>query len=214
MSGCAGAMAMILPALFLLDGDGLLVRGLQLVRRLRSCAQALDGVHHVGLLGQNGVAEILRPIELVAHHRQHRRRSNQGFHAIVPSLLVDGGFELVALETLIGAEPTIGLDDFERISRRHQDLGKQCIRVERDRRHELIKLVGSEKVLVGCLRGRARSRCGLGRRGLRRRRRLRIHRKRPHTQHGGQQNRTGKLCHALPLGHSSLNRYYDALWRI
>jgi hypothetical protein len=35
---------------------------------------ALDRVHHVGLLRQHGVAEILGPIDLVAHHLEHVRR--------------------------------------------------------------------------------------------------------------------------------------------
>jgi len=36
-------------------------------------AQALDGIHQVLLLAQEGVAELLRPVELVIHHGEHLR---------------------------------------------------------------------------------------------------------------------------------------------
>src|SRR5689334_10964723 len=49
-------------ALDLVDRNGLLFRRRQLVVSLRFCAQPLDGVHHVGLLIDNRVAKLLRPI--------------------------------------------------------------------------------------------------------------------------------------------------------
>ena len=39
-------------------------------------------------------------------------------------------------------QPTIRFDDFQRISRGHQNLCKQSIRIERDRREQLVELFG------------------------------------------------------------------------
>jgi hypothetical protein len=41
-------------------------------------------------------------------------------------------------------QPTVRFDDFERISRGHQDLREQRIRIERDRCKQLVELFGFE----------------------------------------------------------------------
>lgn len=61
------------------------------------------------------------------------------------------------------AQPAIGLDHFERIGRRHQDIDKEAVGIKRDRRQHLVELLGRE------LRDRLSLRCR--RRSLRRRRR-------------------------------------------
>ena len=131
-----------LPVLDLLHRDFLFLGRLQLVVRLRLGAQALDGVHHIGLLGDNRIAELLRPVKLRTHQLQHVRRRHQGLDAVIPRLFVDRGLQRVALEILVRFEPTLGLHDVERIGRRHQHLGEQRIGVERDRRDQLIELGG------------------------------------------------------------------------
>ena len=42
-------------------------------------------------------------------------------------------------------QPTISFDDLERISRGHQDLCEQSVRIERDRGEQLVELFGFEK---------------------------------------------------------------------
>ena len=86
MSGWAGCDIDDLPAAFVLGRHGLLlVRGQHIVR-LRPLPEALDSVHDVRLLRQHCVSELLRPIELIAHHLQHRGRRCQRFDAGVPAL--------------------------------------------------------------------------------------------------------------------------------
>ena len=85
-------------------------------------AQPLDRIHHVRLLRKNRVAKLLRPVEFRAHHGEHRRRRNQRLDAVVPTLLVDRGLQLIALQRLVLGRPTIGLHDLQRIGRCHQDL--------------------------------------------------------------------------------------------
>jgi hypothetical protein len=95
-------------------------------------AQALDRIQNLFLVRQKSIAEFLRPVELLAHHREHLGKSHQRFDARVPILLLERGGDRVALEAGVLFYPTVGQRDFERIGRRHQDLRNQRIRVQRD----------------------------------------------------------------------------------
>ena len=128
-----------------LDRNLLLLGRGEFVLRLRAGAQPLDGVHHVGLLREHGVAELLRPVELAAHHVEDRRRRGQRLHAVVPALLVGSGFELIALQRLVVLGPAIGLHDLERIGRGHQHFRQQGVGIKRDRGDELVKLLGLQR---------------------------------------------------------------------
>ena len=123
-----------------LDRDRLLLGGLQLAVVPGTGPQPLDRVHDIGLLRQHGVAELLRPIELLRHHRQHGRNLDQRFQAVVPALLGERAGERIALEGLVGLGPAVRLHDLERIGRGDQYLGQQRIRMERDRRDQLVEL--------------------------------------------------------------------------
>jgi hypothetical protein len=50
-----------------MDDTAALRRFLEISRDHRRLAHALRGCHHVGLLGEEGVAEFLGPLQLVAH---------------------------------------------------------------------------------------------------------------------------------------------------
>ena len=91
----------VLPAALLLRRHGLLAGRLQLVVGLRLGTKPLDGVHDVGLLRQHRVAELLRPVELVAHHVEHVGRRRERLYAVVPVLLVERRLERIALKTLL-----------------------------------------------------------------------------------------------------------------
>ena len=124
-----------LLALLLFLCDLLLLGRRQLVVGIGLRAQPLDGVHHVRLLGQDRVAELLRPVKLRAHHCEDIRRGNQRFHAVIPRLLVHRGLQFITFEVLVFLHPAIGLHDLQRIGRCHQDQGQQSIRIQRDRRN-------------------------------------------------------------------------------
>jgi hypothetical protein len=66
-----------LLALFFLDSDILLFVRHQLVVGNSLRSQALDRVHYVRLLRQNSVAQLLGPIELLAHQRENGWRCGQ-----------------------------------------------------------------------------------------------------------------------------------------
>ena len=134
--------------------DGLLVVALEVARRLGLLAQHLHGVHHVLLLGEERVAEIRRPGQLLVHHGEHLGKSRQGLHAGVPILLLHGVLEFVPLEPGVVLDPARRLDDLDGVGRRHQDLGEQRIRVERNRRHQLLKFFGARGFVIGTRRTR------------------------------------------------------------
>jgi hypothetical protein len=117
---------------------------------LRFGAQALNGVHHIGLLGQHGIAELLGPVELVTHRRQHRRRRHEFLHAGVPILLFQGFFELLVFQLLVFFREAVGLHNLERVSRGHEHLRDEAVRIERDRRHERVELALAEGLFSWC----------------------------------------------------------------
>ena len=137
-----------LLVLDLLNRDLLLLGGRQLVVRLRPRLQALDRIHHVRLLSKHGVAERLGPVELVVHHLEHARRAGQRLDAVVPGLLVDFRFQLIAFEVLVLFDPAGGSHHFQRIGRSRQHVGEQRVRIERDRRNQRIQLLGLQQSIA------------------------------------------------------------------
>jgi hypothetical protein len=96
------------------------------------------------LLSEDGVAELLHPLELVVHHLEDLGKAHQRLDAVVPGLLLQLFVERLILELRIGLGEPRGLDDLERVRGRHEDLRDQRIRIERDRRHDLLQLLGLE----------------------------------------------------------------------
>jgi len=122
----------------------------------------LHGIHDILLLREEGVAELLRPVELLVHHRQHVGKRDQRFHARVPGFFLDGLRDRIAFDVGMLLLPARRLHDFQRIGRGHEDLREQRIRIQRDRRDDLFQLFGLERWrLCWCLRlsVRLRSRC-------------------------------------------------------
>ena len=114
-----------LLATLLLDRDRLLLGRRQLVVGLRLRAQPLDRVHDVRLLRQHRVAELLRPIELRAHHREHVRRRRPAISRSRPTSACRPRLSASPLRFLFCLGPAVRLHDLERIGRRHQDLGQR-----------------------------------------------------------------------------------------
>ena len=110
-------------------------------------AQPLHGIHDIGLLRQEGVAERLRPVELAVHHLEDLGKRHQGFDAGIPVLLLERRIQLIASELrIVGIlNPARGQVDLERVGRGHQDLGEQRIGIERDRREKLVELLRRDR---------------------------------------------------------------------
>ena len=129
----------------LLHDHGLLRRGGERSLSLGPRAQPLDGIHQVLLLAQEGVAELLRPVEPVVHHGEHLREKDERLHAVVPRLRPQRVIEGPALQARVGLDKARRLDHFERIGGGHQDLRQQGVGIEGDRGGDLLQLLGHEK---------------------------------------------------------------------
>src|SRR5579863_925145 len=121
--------------------DGLLRRVLQIAGLLRFLAHHLNRVHHLLFLVVVGVAQRRGPGNIFVHVSQHGGKRAESFHAGVPGLLIHGLREVVALQIGIGLHPAVGFHDLRWKSRGSEDLRHQRIRVERDRRYELLQLL-------------------------------------------------------------------------
>ena len=138
-----------------MDHTAALRRLFEVACRHRLLAKALNRGHHVVLLGEEKIAKLLGPLQLVAHYLQHAWERHQRLDAGIPALGLQGGGQSVVLQCTVAvdADPARGLDHFERIGRSHQDLGNQRVRIERDRRHQLRELgVRQERPRLGYAR--------------------------------------------------------------
>ena len=86
------------------------------------------------------IAEVLHPVEVLVHLLEHLGEAADRFHAGVPVRRLQGLLERGALQRCVLLVPAGGLDDLERVGRRHEHLRHQRIRIERHRRHHLFEL--------------------------------------------------------------------------
>ena len=72
-----------------LGSDHLLWRGGQLTVGLRRSAHPLYGAHHIGLLSQEGISQVVGPANILIQFRQDIRKGDQGLHTGIPILLLE-----------------------------------------------------------------------------------------------------------------------------
>ena len=119
----------------------LLLGRLEVARILRLPAHPLHGVHHVGLLREEGVAEIGRPLDVVGEPLHDVGKRGQALDARVPVLLLDGVHQRLVLEVRVLRQPLLELHDLERIRGRREHLREERIRIESDGRDQRIELL-------------------------------------------------------------------------
>jgi hypothetical protein len=139
------------------DDDFLLLDDLRLDRLLLARRQSslvlgllahpLNRIHDVGLLSEEGVSEIVRPLNVVAEPLDHVGEGGHRLDGGVPRLPGDRVREGLVLEIRVLRHPLLKLDDLERISRRRQRLREQRVGVERDGCDQRVELVGRERLL-------------------------------------------------------------------
>ncbi len=146
--------------LLLLDdlaGDDLLLRRLEGTGLVCLRPHPLDRVEDLVLLVEEGIPQILRPVEIVRHALEQVGKARERLHARVPVLALERLVEGLALQTRVLRAPASSLDHLEGIGRRDQDLHGEPVRIERDGRDELLDLRRRE------LRGLCRRRRPVGR---------------------------------------------------
>src|SRR6266566_4274191 len=132
---------------------GLLLRILKFARFLRALAHHLYGIHHVLFLVVVSVAERRSPGEVFVHVAQDGCECSERLDARVPRLLVHSLSQGVALQVRMRLHPLVCLDDMLGKRRRRQDLGHKRIRIQRNRRCQLLQLLGSLLNVLLTLRG-------------------------------------------------------------
>jgi hypothetical protein len=78
-----------------------LLAGLQVALLLGLRAHALHGIHYVGLLGQNGISEIGRPLDVICKPFDDIRKGSQGLNSGVPVLLFRRVRERLVFQILV-----------------------------------------------------------------------------------------------------------------
>ena len=153
----------------LLDGRDRLLRGrLKSAVLLRLGAKLLDDVGDVLGLVHFSVAEVCRPVEILAHHLDSVRKASERLHRRIPILIVDPGIIVVRDARPCSCQPALRLDDLHRVGAGGQKLRQQGIRIERDRGEQLFEFGAAEafygrwlcgvRPCVGRRRGRGRGR--------------------------------------------------------
>jgi hypothetical protein len=99
-----------------------LVAGFQIPLLLGFRAHALHGIHYVGLLGQNSISEICRPLDVICKPFDDIRKGSQGLNSGVPVLLLHRVRERLVFQILVLRQPLLELDDFQRVCGGSHDL--------------------------------------------------------------------------------------------
>jgi len=87
----------------------------------------LNGVHHLGLLGEKGVAQLSGPFDVLKELLDDVGKGGQSLNARVPILLLDGVRKLFIFQLVVLRQPLVELDDFQRIRRSCKYLCQQWI---------------------------------------------------------------------------------------
>jgi hypothetical protein len=132
----------------LLDNYGLLGRRHQHFRRLRLGPQGLDGVHHVFRLVVVGIAELRRPAGVLGEILKNSGKLSESLDGRVPSHVIHGAGALIHGQRYVRDRPGLRSGNLIRKRRACQYLGDQRVRIESDRRHQLIQLLRVQRNVV------------------------------------------------------------------
>lgn len=131
---------------------GLLRRRHQNVGLLRLDAKRLNRVHHVFRLVVVSIAQLRGPRGIARQVIQHAGKLRQRLHRRIPRHRIGRRGKLIRGQAPILIQPAIRVGHLVRIRRPGQDLRHQRIRVERDRRHQLIELHRVQRNVGPCRR--------------------------------------------------------------
>ena len=121
--------------------DLLLLIGYQSTLVLSFHAHTLHSVHYIALLSEEGVAQIRGPLNVAGQTFHQIGQCSHGLDVWILWLLRYRIDKRLILQPRILFQPLLQLHDLERISRRHERLAQQMIRIKRNRRHQRIQLI-------------------------------------------------------------------------
>jgi hypothetical protein len=120
----------------------LLRRVLQVARLLRLRAQALDAGEHRGAIRRECLTQFRRPVALDRHHVHDVGKEHERDEARLEARLDRRVLQPRAFQRRVLLHPGVQLDDFRRIARAHENLRKELIGVQGDRRQQPVELLG------------------------------------------------------------------------
>jgi hypothetical protein len=118
---------------------------------LRLKSHGLDRVHEIAGLVVVRVTELLRPGIIARHVVEHGGKRGQRFDAGIPCHPVCDGGALIRRQAQILLRPSIRVGNLIRVGGCGQDLSHQRVRIQSDRRDQLIQLHGIEGNVGGRL---------------------------------------------------------------
>ncbi len=127
-----------------MDNHLLLLGRLEIAGGLGLLPQFLNGIHDIGLLGQESFTQPLCPGCLLGHHVQNLWKGRQRLHAQVPGHLVQSVIEHVSAKVRVCLHPSVRFRNLIRIRCRYEDLCEQRIGIQRDRGKHLVQLLRAE----------------------------------------------------------------------
>ena len=106
--------------------------------------QQLDGIHHIGALRENGVAEIVGPVDVAGHHVENGREGKQRENAGIPGKLIgiDGVGKLLAAQIVMLVRPARSVGDIVAECGGGQNLREQRVGIKSDARNHAVELLG------------------------------------------------------------------------
>ena len=117
---------------------------MQLSILLGTGAHLLDGIHDIGLLGEERVAEVGGPLNVAREQGKHIGERDEGLHAGIPVHLPGRIDKLCTAHALPLAHPVGRLLNLHRVRACGQHLAKQRIGIKRYRGHQVIQLLRRE----------------------------------------------------------------------
>src|SRR5882762_686783 len=131
----------------------LLFIAIQVASLLSVLTHLLNSIGHVLRVVGVGLAQRRTPRQILVHVLEHGRKLRQRLYARIPILFVYFFGQVFAFEVRMPLHPPIRLNDLRWIRRSRKNLSNERIRIQRNRRHQLLQLF--RRRLAG------RSRCRL-----------------------------------------------------
>src|SRR6266404_4566573 len=103
-------------------------------------AHLLNSIGHVLRVVGVGLAQRRTPRQILVHVLEHGRKLRQRLYARIPILFVYFFGQVFAFEVRMPLHPPIRLNDLRWIRRSRKNLSNERIRIQRNRRHQLLQL--------------------------------------------------------------------------
>ena len=133
-----------------LVGHGLLRRAVQVAGLLRPVAHDLNGIEHTLRFVHVSLAERGGPGKILVHRRKHSRKLRERLYARIPWLRIYGLGECLPFQFSMLLYPAFRFHDLRGITRARNHLRDQRVRVESNRRDQLIQFVGRGLCDLSC----------------------------------------------------------------